>query len=190
MLATQIWHDQSTPTLQVLITVAATLLLVVTGGCDSVPFFDGEETPEFSIQVAHESIQSGSVNVDQIDRGQYGDIVEGTRKVFRDEEAYASFWERLHADRGSIPSRPEVDFNSRVVVAIVLGERPSGGYGVEIDEVLTSENGEEIQAQFTEVVPGDDCVVTGALTSPYILVAVEAKGGAFSFSRSTETRSC
>jgi hypothetical protein len=43
---------------------------------------------------------------------------------------------------------------------------------------------------FTETVPGDGCIVTQALTSPYVLATVEAQGGDFTFERSEETRSC
>ena len=116
--------------------------------------------------------------------------MEGTRTVLRTEEVYASFWERLHADRSSVPERPPVDFDEEVVVAIVLGQRPSGGYSVAIDEVLANDAGGRIQVQFTETVPGDGCLVTAALTSPYVLATVEAQEEDFTFGGAEETRSC
>jgi len=81
-----------------------TLLLIVGGGCSGI----GNDTDDalFTTEVATETLNTGAVSVDQIDQGQYGDIVEGTQTVLRDEEAYASFWERLHADRSSVPERP------------------------------------------------------------------------------------
>lgn len=190
MLDFRTWQFPLTPLPRTLVVVTAILLLVGTGGCDSISFLGGKERAEFSVDVDYEAIESGAVNVEQIDRGQYGNIVEGTRSVLRTQEAFASFWERLHADRETTPPRPEVDFDSQVVVAIVLGERSTGGYGTEIDEVLASEEGETIQVQYTEVGPGEGCVVTQVLTSPYVLVAVEAQRAEFTFSRSAETRSC
>ncbi|MFB6099505.1 MAG: protease complex subunit PrcB family protein, partial [Salinibacter sp.] len=153
------------------------------GGCDSV----GET---FSKQMVAHTLNTGAVKVNQIDQGQYGDIVDGTKRVLRDEEAYASFWKTLHADQESVPDRPKVDFSERVVVAIVLGRRPTGGYTVGVDEVLASEDGEKIRVRFTETVPGENCIVTQALTSPYVLVSVEAREESFTFEGTKTTRSC
>lgn len=164
--------------------------LLAMGGCDGIFSFGAQDDLDYSVEVPFENLGNGAVQVENIDQGQYGDIVEGTQSVFRDEEAYASFWKRLHADRTPIPTRPEVDFESKVVVALVLGQRPSGGYSARVDDALASENGQKIQVKYTEQAPGDGCAVTGALTSPYALVAVEAEMEEFSFSKSKETRSC
>lgn len=167
----------------------ATLLLIVVGGCNG-GVNGTDDGPNFTTEVATETLNTGAVNVDQIEKGQYSDLVEGTQAVLRDEEAYAAFWERLHADRDSVPERPGVDFDEEVVVAIVLGQRSTGGYSVEIDEVLTSAAGGTIQVRFTEAVPGEDCFVTQALTSPYVLVTVKAQDEDFTFEGAEETRSC
>lgn len=169
--------------------LAALCLAIVVGGCDGILGATDGET-DFSVEVASETLDAGAVGIEEIDQGQYGDIVEGTRDVLRDKEAYASFWERLHADRTPVPDRPEVNFENKIVVAVVLGQRPTGGYSAGIDEVLATESGGQIQVRFTEVVPGEECGVTQALTSPYALVAVEAQDEEVEFSGSTETRSC
>ena len=164
-----------------------TVLLIGVGGCDGAGA-DGDTN--FPAEVATETLNTGAVNVDQIDRGQYGDIVEGTQTVLRDEDAYASFWERLHAAQSSVPERPGVDFQERVVIAVVLGQRSSGGYGVKIDAVMASEKGGQMKVQFTETVPGDNCYVTSALTSPYVLAIVEAQDVDITFEGTEETQPC
>lgn len=167
----------------------ALLLLVATAGCDSVGNQEGNET-QFSEPVSFSTLSGGSVSVEQIDRGQYGSIVEGTQRVLRDENAYASFWKKLHADRSSVPERPEVDFGNQVVVAVVMGERSTGGYSIEVDEVLRSEDENQIQVQFTEKVPGDGCQVTQALTSPYVLATVSVQDEGVTFEGTEAERSC
>ena len=89
-----------------------------------------------------------------------------------------------------MPDRPNVDFEEKIVVAIVLGKRSTGGYGVEIDEVLASDGSGQVQVQFTETVPGNSCSVTQVLTSPYVLATVKAQGEDFTFDGAEETRSC
>jgi hypothetical protein len=149
-----------------------------------------EDGPAAAPEVATDTLNSGTASVDQIAEGQYSDLVEGTQEILRDDDAYASFWERLHANQESPPERPAVDFEERVVVAIALGKRPTGGYGVKIDEVLAEEGGGEMKVKFTETVPGDECFVTQAQTSPYVLATVEAQDEPFTFEGSEETRPC
>ncbi|MFB6278360.1 MAG: protease complex subunit PrcB family protein [Salinibacter sp.] len=169
--------------------LAAFGLALVLGGCDGMPgTTDG--TPNFSVELATETLNTGAVTVEEIGQGQYGDIVEGTQEVLRDKDAYASFWRQLHADQSSVPDRPAVDFDTQIVVAVVLGQRPTGGYGVEIDEVLATESGGQIQVRFTESVPGDECGTFQVLTSPYVLATVKTQGGDVTFSGSEETRPC
>jgi len=163
-------------------------MLAVLGGCDSISGAD--EPTDFSVELTSETLNTGAVNVEEIDRGQHGDIVEGTREVIRDEQAYAAFWEQLHADRSSVPDRPAVDFDTQIVIAVVLGQRPNGGYSVAVDEVLTTESGTPIQVRFTERIPGDGCPATQALTSPYVLATVETDGGEVTFEGREETRPC
>ena len=163
-------------------------VLVVLGGCDSLSGTD--EATDFAVEMTSETLNTGGVSIEEIDRGQYGDIVDGTREVLRDEQAYAALWERLHADGGSVPDRPTVDFDTQIVIAVVLGQRPNGGYSVAVDEVLTTESGTPIQVRFTERIPGDGCAVTQALTSPYVLATVETDGGEVTFEGREETRPC
>lgn len=157
-------------------------------GCDGIS--DSETGPEFSIELGMETLDTGAVRLEEIDQGQQGAIVDGTREVLRDQEAYGSFWRQLHASESSVPDLPEVDFDTQIVVAVVLGQRPTGGYSVEVDEVLTTESGNPVQVQYTESIPGDGCAVQQVLTSPYVLVTVETQGQNVTFSGSEEVYSC
>ena len=161
---------------------------------------DPDDETTFDTEVETQTLVNGAVNTGEIDRGKYGDIVEGTRTVIRNQATYEELWSRLHADEsttdgeGSDP--PELSFDSHVVVAVVLGERPTGGYAVDIDAIQASEDGREMRVEFTESVPGGNCAVTQALTSPYVLVAVDVQDESIdtnaeaTFSKSEETRSC
>jgi hypothetical protein len=95
-----------------------------------------------------------------------------------------------------------VDFETEVVVAVFIGERPSGGYGVEIGGLCRGPDGpgpggaapgdtggrSTFHLCYTELEPPDDAMVTMALTSPYVLVAVERPVGQVVIHRRTATR--
>lgn len=170
-------------------------VLLLLGGCDSV-----STTPDdggnFDTEVETQTIKADAVNIEQIERGQYGNIVDGTQVVLRSEGDFASFWADLHADRITTPDVPSVDFEQQIVVAIVLGERSTGGYSVDIDQVMADEEQGEMRVEFTETVPGNTCAVTQALTSPYVVATVDLQGepvdsgDEVAFARSEQASSC
>ena len=176
------------------------LVLFLIGGCDGVGTDPAGDTG-FDTELETERLAKSSVTTDEIDSGQYGNIVEGTREVLRSDDELTSFWADLHADQtdagnGEIPDPPQVDFETQVVVAVVLGERPNGGYDVGIDRVMFDDEEGEMQVEYTETEPGDGCAVSSVLTSPYVLVAVDTQGepadpnDEVTFASSEETRSC
>ena len=67
-------------------------------------------------------------------------------------------------------SEPEVDFSAEMVLAVNGGQRYSGGYKVEITEVLEVE--QRIEVYFDSVTPTSGCTTNDALTSPFCMVAI------------------
>ncbi len=183
------------PRPRVPIVLGVAILLI--GACTGAGPPPTDET-NFDADVETQAVAKGTVNTQEIDRGKYGDIVEGTQAVLRNEDELADFWAKLHegqtgAHEDALPDPPPVDFDARMVVAIVLGERSTGGYSVDIDRVVADEDEGAMRVEFVETVPGDACAATQVLTSPYILVAVNVQDGPADandevlFSRSEQT---
>ena len=166
-------------------------LLLLVGGCESVGVWgsDDGDGPPPNERVPVDTLGTGNVPADVLDQGSYADIEDETKEVLQSEEAYAAFWKHMHANRTPTPDRPSVDFDQEVVVAIVLGRRPTGGYGVHIDTVRALPNSDLVQVAFTEGKPGENCTVPTVETSPYILATVEADHD-FVFKKLTVTGSC
>jgi hypothetical protein len=88
-------------------------------------------------------------------------------------------WEALwtaHAGRAPLP---EVDFSTEMVVAVFLGTRPTGGFGVEIIGAHT-ENG-ALVVEYVERRPGRGGFVAQVLTTPFHIVKVPRHEGAVRF---------
>ena len=167
-------------------------LLLLVGGCESVGVWDtndGGDGPPPKERVTYDTLGTGSIPADMLERGSHGDIETETKKVLRSEEAFASFWQQLHAHQRSTPDRPAVNFDRKAVVAIVLGPQPTGGYGVHIDTVRALPNNGPVQVTFTEGRPGENCSVPTVVTTPYVLATVETDRD-FVFKKWTVTGSC
>ncbi len=61
--------------------------------------------------------------------------------------------------------------NDLLYILVTYGEKPTGGYNVEIEKIEKQGSTLEVTAKFTE--PGEDEMVTQALTYPYDLAVVE-----------------
>lgn len=75
----------------------------------------------------------------------------------------------------SVDSDPdtEVDFENNIIVAALLGTKSSGGYSIEISNA-TIEN-QVLTITVTKTTPGENCMTTQALNTPYHLILISRK---------------
>jgi hypothetical protein len=105
------------------------------------------------------------------------------REVIRDRDALARLL-REHSPAQPV-AVPRVDFSRQMVVAEFLGARPTSGYSVE------SAGAELTQSRMTRIrfdvrEPGPGCITAAVLTTPFVLVAMEARpDGELMFETST-----
>ncbi len=72
---------------------------------------------------------------------------------------------------GRIDNETEINLEENSVLAVLLGQRRTGGYRIEIDEIREKDDRLVIHA--TETRPGDGCGVIQVLTYPYEAVLIE-----------------
>lgn len=94
--------------------------------------------------------------------------------LVRDEAALRELWNRAHGSQLQVPPVPEVEFRRETVVALFLGTKPTGGYGIEVEDVALEEGDLFLDARIIE--PAPDAITTQALTSPWLMVRV-LRGG-------------
>ncbi len=111
-------------------------------------------------------------------------IGESRRLVIRDANAWDQFWSEL-----GVGDRPSVDFNRDVVVAVAAGQRPTGGYEIQVDRVTQSDG--QLTVEVVERTPGPNCITTASLTQPVDVVVVPAaEAKSLSFLERKEIRGC
>lgn len=86
------------------------------------------------------------------------------------EAAFRTEWARVVGTA----ELPAVDFETESVVFLLAGQRNTGGYAIEA--VSATVEGEMLVVDATVRSPGARAIVTDALTSPYAVVAVKARG--------------
>lgn len=99
--------------------------------------------------------------------------------VSQDADSFRQLW-REHA--GSIESMPSVDFHQEMVIAVFMGEQPSGGYSIQIENVEeVDEQGHHLQVNYRLQRPDPSQMVIQMLTSPVHFIAVPRQDLAVEF---------
>ena len=115
-------------------------------------------------------------------------ISERQRLVIDDVESWATFWTHLHANISPEPPAPIVNFGTRVVIAATMGQRATGGYAIQIEEITRV--GDGLRVVVLEMSPGPNCLTTQAFSAPATAVSVPRPVGDVDFVEEAETSDC
>ncbi|HLL73663.1 MAG TPA: DUF885 family protein [Pyrinomonadaceae bacterium] len=93
---------------------------------------------------------------------------EGGRRVeiISNEEDWRQVWRAIGGGRPA----PEVNFTTRAVIVVYQGQKPTGGYGVSVEEIRR--DGTVLAVRVNERRPASDSVTTQVITSPFVAVSV------------------
>jgi len=156
--------------------LAAVLLLFA--ACDSLIDSDTPAEEAELLMLQDIAAEGQDVTAENIQQGTQGFLEERSFNVIEDEATFAELWENLYSHRDQVPERPEVNFDETYVVFAALGQRPTGGYSVQVTEARYMPDLNEVMIEVTERVPGENCVTTQALTFPFTVATVDAIPGA------------
>ncbi len=96
---------------------------------------------------------------------------EPSRLVIKTGDQWREIWKKVNALKLPRPELPKIDFEKEMVVAIFMGERSSGGYKIEIINIIKTEK--QIVIEVEEEEPPPESLRTMALTQPYHIVVIK-----------------
>jgi hypothetical protein len=97
-------------------------------------------------------------------------LEEPRREVIRDEASWARLWGEIQAGVTPRPPLPAVDFERHMLIAVALGTRRSGGFGIKVQGVAS--RGDTLEVSVLETCPAPGAMVIMALTQPLEVVRV------------------
>lgn len=103
-------------------------------------------------------------------KGTQSGITEPRQVLIRDEDTWNQFWAKHVSQTIPMPPAPMVDFSKHSVLAVTLGRRRTGGYGIEITQVARHEG--VVRVRVRTSVPSKDGFTLQALTTPFHFVTV------------------
>lgn len=101
--------------------------------------------------------------------------------VLRDQASLDALWRTHMRLQLPMPPAPQIDFEDSMIVAAFVGQKPTGGYSVKIEEIVripaTADQPGQLVVRTSESIPDGDAMVTQMLTSPFHMVRVEKADG-------------
>ena len=92
------------------------------------------------------------------------------------------------ADVFEKPPQPEIDFSNTTIIVVFMGVRSTGGYGIEVKEII--DTGFLLVVKVEQTRPGKGCVLPEVITSPYHIVKVGKIGKGVRFDTIFRTNEC
>jgi len=83
---------------------------------------------------------------------------------------------------------PEIDFSETTVIAVFMGGRPTGGYGIEVKEII--DTGFLVVIKVEQTSPGKGCILPQVITSPFHVVKADKIGKNIRFDTVMKTIEC
>lgn len=91
-------------------------------------------------------------------KGAFCPVAQASHRVVKTQEQWRALWREIGGEA------PRADLDSHMAVAVFLGSRPTGGYGVEFGK--PAEGADELVVSYRVKTPGEMMVIQ-AFTQPY-----------------------
>lgn len=110
------------------------------------------------------------VNAEMILSGTFCSIDTKREEVINNKDEYDKLMKDVYMNLDQMPKVPVVNFEKNTLVAVFIGARNTGGYMVNIDSIM--EGSKNLTVMVTESKPGKNCVVTEAITKPFVIMKI------------------
>jgi hypothetical protein len=157
------------------VAILSLILITTTGHCPATAQAASSREPLWQITATEPNKNPPhQVPLHTIAKGVRSGIREPAQFVIRSQGEWQKLW-RQHTSTGTVPAPlPTVDFNKELVAAVFLGEKPTGGYSVEISSAELSDTSLIISVKETS--PGPGAIVTQGFNQPFHIVRIETAG--------------
>ena len=139
------------------------LLLLCCGlyACIPTPTADGAEGQRIPLRVLYQDVLCGGNR-----------LTPSVTLVADSDQLKRILIESKGRMLGQSPPTPAVDFNTEHVITIQMGQKPTGGYGIELAEPDATLNDGEALIRLRWIEPAPGAIVTQILTSPCLIVSL------------------
>ncbi|MGM0567832.1 MAG: protease complex subunit PrcB family protein [Elusimicrobiota bacterium] len=112
------------------------------------------------------------LDFETVEKGVYSGVSQEKKLVAGSEAEFRDIWNDIHLNRSEIPEIPELNFKRKKIAAVFMGQKPTGGYAVNITGIEYGSGVLSVRYEYKE--PSPDSMLTQAFTSPFHIVSFES----------------
>ena len=129
----------------------------------------------------------GQASFSVLVEGQFsGSITERKNYRIQSDEGLRELWRLVYGNDG--PIVPDIIVDTYELLAVFDGTHSSGGYDITVESVMDTPAVRTVSILHT--VPGEECLTSQAITSPFEIVVLPKSGATISHTDRIETISC
>jgi hypothetical protein len=110
------------------------------------------------------------------------------QEVISNEADWERYWRTVHAALSAVPPLIPVDFAASSVIALSEGRQPTGGYGLKVQGIMTSDRGTVVDV--LEETPAASCHPAATPSDRYLIVRTGHLPEPVTFRITNEQRGC
>ncbi len=114
--------------------------------------------------------QANEIQYETIMKDSFAWQMTGGNYVITNQSDWKSLWDELWLVKGPYREPPEVDFDSKIVIATFMGNRGTGGYSIKIERII--ETVSQIVVYISKSSPGAGAYTTQTATGPFHIVKI------------------
>src|SRR5882672_1575839 len=127
-----------------------------------------------------------AVTFSTLAKGLASGVGQPTQIVVRSQNDWAALWSRHMRTQIAPPPPPSVDFSRDMVVALFMGERPTGGYAIDVTRIERTDAGLAVHYRTTR--PDPSAMQMQVLTQPFHLVTLPRADDSVTFVAESPSR--
>jgi hypothetical protein len=116
------------------------------------------------------SISPNQVTLQTIAKGVRSGIRESLQTVARSQTEWQALWQNHASIQANQPPPPAIEFSDQIVVAVFLGDKPTGGY--EISIISAEQTNGVLTVSYSEKEPRPGAITTQSFTQPFHIVRI------------------
>lgn len=96
-------------------------------------------------------------------------------EAITEDEKFKKIFREIHSNQLPPPVPPEIDFQNSFVLIISMGEKPTTGYAITVDQIARHQDVLKVKIHITE--PSQGKLHAPMLTQPFIVVKIQKYRG-------------
>ena len=132
--------------------------------------------------------KTNPIEFTEIKSGQNSDYKKAQNLIITTQEEMDSAWMKMFGKYPRKPPIPMVDFETKQLLLVTMGEQANGGYTIKVSTIEKSIKG--ILVTIEDAKPGKDCDNTSAITYTFQLIEMPKTEKEITFARVSKINTC